>query len=88
MRESKIEKALIARVRELGGECIKFVPQLCAGLPDRICLLPNGRVVFVELKRAGKKPKPLQEMWLAKLTRLGFEAQVIDNAELIKSLKI
>ena len=49
MRESLVERKLTSLVKERGGWAIKFVPSV-SGLPDRIVLLPTGRLFFVELK--------------------------------------
>lgn len=49
------------------------------GLPDRLILIPGGRVVFVEFKAPGKKPTLLQEAWHRKLRATGFDVHVIDN---------
>ena len=51
------------------------------GEPDRICLLPGGKAVFVELKRPGKKPRPEQERALARLRNLGFGAYWVDTKD-------
>lgn len=68
-------------VRECGGECLKFVSPGNAGVPDRIVLLPNGKMQFVELKAPGEKPRPLQVAVHEEFRRLGFEVLVIDSME-------
>lgn len=60
MRESALEKKLMEAVKELGGLHWKFVSPGTAGVPDRICVFPGGRVVFVEMKAPGEKLRPLQ----------------------------
>lgn len=82
--EKYLEKYLTRRVQSLGGECIKQTGS--AGLPDRLCLLPNGRSIFIELKSKGQKPRALQEFWIRKLTALGFECAWTDSVELINEL--
>ena len=52
-------------------------------MPDRMVLLPNGRMGFVELKAPGKKPRLLQELRMRQLRRLGFYIAVIDGTEQI-----
>lgn len=52
-----------------------------SGIPDRLCLFPRGRVVFVELKAPGKKPRKLQEVMHSRLRALGFRVEVIDSKE-------
>lgn len=81
MLESKIEKALVARVKALGGKCEKFTSPGRRAVPDRIVLLPGGRVVFVELKAPNKKPTALQLLDHVERRALGFDVRVIDSLE-------
>ena len=83
MRESTIEKKLVAAVRARGGMAAKFVSPGMNGMPDRLVLLPGGRMGFVELKAPGKKPQLVQELRMRQLRRLGFKAYVIDGTEQI-----
>lgn len=76
--EKDIEGTLQKRVKHYGGRCLKWVSPGEAGVPDRIVLLPGGRIVFVETKRPKDgKLSPLQNYWGRTLRRLGFEAWVI-----------
>ena len=84
MRENVIEKALVKAVKQRGGLAIKFTSVNFAGVPDRIVLLPNGMLVFVELKAPGKKMRPLQEKRKRQLTVLGFKVWCIDNKDEIE----
>lgn len=71
--EKDIEKALVDRVKRHGGLCLKWVCPGHAGVPDRIVLLPGGKIVFAELKRPkGGRKSPLQKWWAKKLIDLGF----------------
>lgn len=82
MKQIESEKLLEARlVREIearGGKALKYTSQFHRGIPDRICLLPGGRIFFVELKTTGKKPTKLQTHAMEQLRQLGFESKVID----------
>jgi hypothetical protein len=60
MREKTIEKKLVQAVKEAGGMAPKLSCPGMVGMPDRIVLLPMGNVAFVEVKRPGGKPRPLQ----------------------------
>lgn len=86
MQESPTEKKLRIAIEAAGGKCLKFVSPGTAGVPDRICLLPSGRIVFVETKASGKKPKPLQSKRHKELRALGFEVRVIDSEEQIHEI--
>ena len=84
--ERDIEQALISQVKNAGGLCLKFVSPGWAGAPDRICLFPGGRIVFVELKNTGKKARPLQQARHRQLRKLGFCVEVVDGKEQIHGL--
>ena len=83
MREKQIEQKLVQAVKAKGGICPKFVSPGYDGMPDRLILLPDGRMAFAELKAHGKKPRPLQTSRHEMLKRLGFQVYVIDAAEQI-----
>ena len=61
MREKTVEQKLVKAVKAAGGICPKWTAPGFDGLPDRIVLLPGGRMGFVEVKAPGKKARPLQE---------------------------
>ena len=77
--EKQIEQALVRAVKNSGGIAPKFVSPGYDGMPDRIVLLPEGHMAFVELKAPGKKPRPLQLSRHELLRSLGFKVYVIDN---------
>ena len=81
MRESKIENRFRQEVRKRGGIAFKFVSPGIAGVPDRLAILPGGRVAFVELKAPGKILKPLQQKRKHQLESLGCRVYVIDSME-------
>ena len=83
MRENVIERQLAMAVKKMGGMAVKFVSPGLDGVPDRIVLLPNKKMAFVELKAPGKKLRPLQEKRRWQLEALGFPVYVIDGAEQI-----
>ena len=79
MREKSIEQELVRAVNAAGGFSPKLACPGTAGMPDRLVLLPRGRVAFVEVKAPGKKPRPLQIARHSLLRRLGFKVYVLDN---------
>lgn len=84
MNESTIEKRLKKEIELIGGKALKFVSPGVSGVPDRIVLLPHGRIVFVELKAPGEKPRAIQNYRAKELRGLGFEVKVIDSIEKVK----
>lgn len=78
-RESLIEKHLVAEVKRAGGHAYKFVSPGRRGVPDRIVLLPGGRIVFVECKAPGQKPRSEQLREHERLRALGFNVVVLDS---------
>ena len=86
MYERTIEQKLAARVKAMGGIAPKFISPGFDGMPDRLVLLPGGRMGFVELKAPGKKPRALQLARHRLLRRLGFKVYVIDGIEQIDSV--
>ena len=83
MRERQIEQRLTQAVRKRQGLCPKWISPGLDGVPDRIILLPGGRIAFAELKAPGQKLLPLQLRRKAQLERLGFAVHVIDNTDQI-----
>lgn len=83
MRERQIEQHLVAAVRKRNGLCPKWGSPGLDGVPDRIILLPGGRVAFAELKATGKTLRTQQRYRKAQLERLGFKVYVIDSKEQI-----
>ena len=83
MREKQIENKLATEAKKLGGIALKFVSPSFDGMPDRLVLMPDGHIAFVELKALGKKPRPLQLARHRLLRSLGFRGYVIDSVEQI-----
>lgn len=79
MREKAIELQLTRTVKAAGGMCPKLVSPGTDGMPDRMILLPGGRIGFVEVKAPGKKPRPLQVKRHGQLRALGFPVFVLDD---------
>ena len=79
MRESQLEQKLVHHITKLGGIAYKFSSPNRKSVPDRLCVMPNGRAFFVELKAEGKAPTPLQLHEHEILRSLGHTVLVIDN---------
>ena len=83
MREKTIEQHLVKAVKNSGGIAPKLVSPGFDGMPDRLVLLPGGKIGFVEVKAPGKEPRPLQVARHGLLRRLGFKVYVLDAPEQI-----
>lgn len=84
--EKQIELKLVTETRKKGGLAVKFVSPSFSGMPDRLVLLPHGKMAFVEVKAPGKKPRVLQEKRHRMLRALGFQVFVLDDASAIPGL--
>ncbi len=86
MREKRIESALVKAVKEKHGLALKLVSPGFDGVPDRLILLGNGRIGFVELKAPGQKMRPLQEKRKRQLEALGFLVFCVDGIDQIEEV--
>lgn len=78
--EKQIERRLCEGVRAMSGLCLKWVSPGCTGVPDRIVLLPGGRVYFVELKTDTGELSHRQRRMLYLLDGLGLRRAVLYGA--------
>jgi hypothetical protein len=86
VRERSIEIYLRDRIREIGGWAPKWTSPGNSGVPDRIVIAPDGRIIFVELKAPGRKPTALQLQQQNRLRELGCDVRVIDSREGVDEL--
>ena len=83
MNDDELFAKLVNNVRSMGGLALKFSSPGFDGVPDRLVLLPKGRIAFVELKAPGKMLRPLQVRRKRQLEALGFSVYCIDGVEQI-----
>lgn len=82
MLEKEIEQYFCKAVKtRLSGWPLKFISPGQNGMPDRLVLLPGGKMCFVELKAPGKKARKLQYRVHQQLQELGFPVRLIDTRE-------
>lgn len=84
--EKYLERKLGEEIRKIGGWSVKLPAYLLNGLPDRLILLPGGRVLFAEIKTTGAKITPVQATIHAKLRTLGFVVVVVDSYQVIEQI--
>lgn len=77
MLEKDIEKLFRDEIKKAGGKAYKFTSPGNDGVPDRIVMLPDGRIVFVELKTDTGKLSRLQELQCKKIAELGQTVRVL-----------
>ena len=80
-----LERDIEARFLRLVGDSAFVVPlklnlQGSRGWPDRLLVLPNGRVVWIEFKRHGGRLTRLQQVRHWTLKEKGHEIEVFDDA--------
>ena len=84
MREKEIEKILVNEVKRLGGRAYKWTSPGNDGVPDRIVILPDTRVIFVELKTDTGVLSPLQKVQISRLKKLGQWVEVVKGIQGLK----
>lgn len=86
MREKQIEQKLVKAVKAVGGMCPKLVSPGTDGMPDRMVLLPEAHIGFVEVKAPSQKPRAIQQRRHEQLRELGFPVFVLDDPEQIPGI--
>lgn len=84
--EKLVERKLVELCKINKGMCIKLLCNHILGLPDRLCLFSGAKLVFVELKTTGKKPRKVQMFMHNKLRQLGFRVEIIDSVQCVINL--
>ena len=77
MKESELESILVTEIRKMGGRTYKWVSPGNSGVPDRIVLLPAGKIIFVELKTDTGKLGAQQKIQINRIQSLGQDVRVV-----------
>ncbi|UDN38139.1 VRR-NUC domain-containing protein [Proteus sp. NMG38-2] len=77
-----MERHLVNEVKKADGITYKFTSPGHKSVPDSIVLLPNGKIIFVEHKTPGEKPRLDQLREHVRLFALGFHVVVLDSKDL------
>jgi hypothetical protein len=85
MTEKQIEQKLCEAIKRKGGLAYKFVSPGRVGVPDRILILPGGRVVFVEVKTLTGKLSRIQKFRLDEMWERGAEIRVLYGLEAVEA---
>ena len=86
MLEKEVEKKLIDGIRKLGGRTYKWVSPGNNGVPDRIAIMPGGRILFCELKTTTGQVSKLQKLQISLLSQLGCDVRVIYGPDGVQDL--
>lgn len=84
MLEKQIENYFVQLLQKRKCLCWKFVSPGIAGVPDRIIILPFGKVVFAEIKAPGGKLRKLQKIRCKQLEMQNVDVWQIDSKEKIE----
>ena len=84
LSESQLERKFYDKVKRLGGLPLKFVSPGRAGVPDRIVLMPKGKIYFVEMKSEVGQTSDIQKYIFSKFTKLGFKVHIIHNEKTLE----
>lgn len=79
--EKLVERKLVELTTLNGGMCIKLLSFHMIGLPDRLCIFPKAKLVFVETKTTKQKARPIQLFMHDKIRKLGFRVEVADTVD-------
>ena len=92
MLEKDIENWLNKQVEKLGGLAFKFTSPGNPGVPDRIYILPNGKVWFVELKQQFGRIANIQKWQRQRLLEMGCNYRLVrgmpDAKDFVEQLKV
>ena len=77
MREAELESILVTEIRKAGGRTYKWVSPGNSGVPDRIVLLPAGKIIFIELKADTGKLSAQQKIQINRIQSLGQDVRVV-----------
>lgn len=84
--EKTLDRKLVRVINSFGGMAIKLPATHLLGLPDRLCLLPGGKMFFVEVKTTGKQPTIIQLAFHKRLRAMGFYVYVVDSSHTLDML--
>lgn len=84
MKESQIERYLVREIKKRGGLCYKFVSPGNPGVPDRLIILPVGRIIFVELKTEIGRLANIQKWQRSEMEKRGVDVRVLYGLDAVR----
>ena len=86
MNESGIERQLVEGVKKLGGMCLKFVSPSTPGVPDRLIITADGRIIFAELKTETGRLSKIQRYVTGEMIKRGADVRVVKGIDEVRAL--
>jgi Holliday junction resolvase len=83
--ESQIQRKIKLKLEKAGWLVVKVIQCSAPGFPDLVAL-KQGKAIFLEIKRPGEKPRPLQEYRHEQLRKQNFEVIVATHQNEITHL--
>ena len=77
MKESAIEESFREQVKKKNCLCFKFISPGNSGVPDRIVVTPEGKVIFVELKARGGMVGRVQQYQINRLLDRNCDVRIL-----------
>lgn len=84
MEEKKIERHLVESIKRIGGMCLKFVSPSTSGVPDRLIILPEGRIIFTEIKTDKGRLSKIQKFIIDEMKKRGADVRVLYGLKDVK----
>jgi hypothetical protein len=81
MLEKTLEKKVGDYVKSQGGLFYKFSSPSLRAVPDRLVILPENKIFFIEFKQKGKCLSKLQQVRVNEIRRTGALVYVVDDVE-------
>ena len=85
MLEKEIERRMVIEIKKRGGLCYKFTSPNNPGVPDRIVITPDGKVIFVELKTEIGRLAKIQRWQVSEMRQRGADVRVVKGWAAVKA---
>lgn len=81
LSEKALERGFVKKATQMGLMVVKNLDPMMSGMPDRLVVLPHGRVAWIEFKSRGRHLTELQSVRVKRLTGIGHMVFVVDNPQ-------
>ena len=84
--ESVVQREIIAYLEPKGWFVVKLIQTNKNGIPDLLCIR-KGTCMFIEVKRAPARARPLQVYRMNELTKHGAKAFVVHSVNELRNIE-